>query len=112
MSWLKNALVDLAVTGLVVTATVLDQRWALVLLAIYTPLMLVLKVLPLLPGALPVKPPRLTDDAPSWFYHVLYALNVALLAAFAQWMLAAGWLGIWGLSAAAEARAKQPARKK
>ena len=110
MPWLKNVFVDLAVTALIAAATALDQRWALVLVMIYTPLMLALKVLPLLPGALPVKPPSAADAPPSWFYHALYAANVALLAASAQALLAGGWLLIWVLSTAAEAKAKRPAR--
>lgn len=111
MPQLKNVLVDLIVTVLIGVATVLDQRWALVLVAIYTPLMLVLKVLPLLPGALPVNLLSVADAPPNWVYHVLYAANVALLAAFAHWILASGWLLIWGLSTAAEAKAKRSPRR-
>ncbi|MGI9175149.1 MAG: hypothetical protein ACR2GR_07515 [Rhodothermales bacterium] len=109
MPWLKNVLVDLAVVALITVATVLDQRWALVLVAIYTPLMLVLKVLPLLPGALPVKLPNAADTPPAWFYHALYAANVGLLAAAQQWVLAGGWLLIWVLSGIADVKAKRPA---
>ena len=107
MPWLKNALVDLAVTALIAVATVLDQRWALVLVVAYTPLMLALKVLP---GVLPVEPSLVADAPPTWFYHALYATNVALLAAFAQWVLAGAWLLIWVLSTAAEMKGERPAR--
>ena len=109
MPWLKNVLVDLAVVALITAATVLDQRWAFVLVAIYTPLMLVLKVLPLLPGALPVKLPHAADTPPTWFYHALYVANVGLLATAQQWVLAGGWLLIWILSGIADVKAKRPA---
>jgi hypothetical protein len=110
MKWLRNVVVDLVAT-LVILAWVVQgwdaAGWAV---WVYTPLMLVLKVAALSLGRLLGRANR--GDVPPWFYHFIYAANVALLAYGAQvlasrWVLAAMWVAIWALSVLAARRARQ-----
>ena len=98
MNWIKNVLIDLAVTLLVVLTVAADQKWAWYILVIYTPLMLILKIGALAGrGALAGMKVQ-SSQGPTWIYHVLYAANVILLSVGREWWLAAGWLAIWILS--------------
>lgn len=105
MAWIKNALVDVAVTALVVFASIQHVAWARWLVLGYTGLMLVLKLAALL---LAGTMPKLRQDAssPAWFLHSLYAVNVAAPLLTQWWLVGAGWALIWALSVAAEARTR------
>ncbi len=108
MSWIKNVVVDLAVTLLIALVAAFGLYWAEVVVWIYTPLMLALKVFALFAGRLTaLSKGRGAAEPPPWFFHVLYALNVVLLLIGARWLLAAGWAVIWALSAVQEARQRQ-----
>ena len=97
MSGIKHAIIDILVTLLIVAAVALDLSWARWIVIIYTPLMIVLKLLAVMgPGINMLKGSR--QEPPPWLLHVLYATNVVVLAAGALWYLAAGWLVIWILS--------------
>ena len=103
MTWIKDVLVDLAVTVLIVVAVTQDAVWARWVVLVYTPLMIVLKGVVLLGGSLLT--PK-DGGVPPWFFHLLFATNV-FVAAFDQWWaVAAGWLVIWALSVAAEIRSR------
>ncbi|PSQ68600.1 MAG: hypothetical protein BRD29_03495 [Bacteroidetes bacterium QH_2_67_10] len=113
MKWLRNAVVDIAATLVIVAWVAQNWSWAGWAVWVYTPLMLVLKAAALGLGRLLGRANR--GDVPAWFYHFSYAANVVLLLYGAQfvpgrWGLAAMWGGIWGLSvlAARHARASQP----
>lgn len=122
MDWIKHTLVDVAVTILIVLATTLDLEWARWGVLIYTPLMVILKIVALLGSRALGQLKRKGDGVPPWFYHVLYALNVAFSAGFAVaggggnahqwWVIAGGWALIWVLSIAAELRKGRPAAAK
>lgn len=96
-SGVKHAVVDILVTVLIVAAVTMDLDWARWIILIYTPLILVLKVIAVMgPNmrvlkASPKEPPR-------WLLHVLYAVNVVALGIAAWWYLFAGWFAIWILS--------------
>ena len=98
MTWIKNAVVDLAVTILVVLTVAADQRWAWWILVVYTPLMLLLKVAAVTRRTPPAGIKVRSSEGPAWIYHVLYAANVILLSIGREWWLAAGWVAIWVLS--------------
>lgn len=115
MDWIKNALVDIAVTVLIVLAATMDQSWARWIVLIYTPLMLILKVVAFLGSRSLGQLKQKGSGVPSWFYHALYAVNVlvsgvaAITGARQWWLIAGGWALIWALSAAGEMRSRQPA---
>ena len=114
MKWLRNAVVDIAATLVIVAWVAQNWSWAGWAVWIYTPLMLVLKAAALGLGRLLGRANR--GDVPAWFYHGVYAANVALLVYGAQfagsqsqssrWILAAMWAAIWVLSEAARQRAR------
>ena len=121
MPWIKNVLVDVAATVLIVLVATLDLTWARWIVLIYTPFMLIMKVLVFLGGhSLGQLKPK-GDGVPAWFYHALYAVNVMVTAGYAAvsagattqhwWMLAGGWALIWILSIAAEARMRPVAAR-
>jgi hypothetical protein len=121
MSWIKNALIDIGVTVLIVLTAVLDLTWTRWVVLIYTPLMLIMKIVAFLGSASLGTLQRKSDGVPTWFYHVLYAVNVGVMAGYAYlsagvparhgWMLAAGWALIWILSIAAEVRMRPAAAR-
>lgn len=96
MRWLKNVVVDIAATILVLVTVFGEIEWAYWLLAVYTGFMVIVKIIGLLGPAVKVK--KDAETPPDWFYHVLYAINVAALAYGKYWMLAGGWGLIWILS--------------
>jgi hypothetical protein len=102
MSWIKNALIDIAVTIIIVVYALTSATWGWWIIAIYTPLMLLLKVIALSGAAASVQ--RKADDVPSWFYHVLYGVNLAMLLYASYTNAAIGWAAIWILSAIAESK--------
>lgn len=114
MPWLKSVVLDIVVTVIIVAAAYLDLTWTRWLLLIYTPLMLLLKVFAFFGTTTMSALKRKAVEAPPWFFHLLYALNVGapVLAALhwdrlVWWFIAAGWALIWILSIAVEARLRQ-----
>ena len=96
MSWIKNAIVDIGITILIAAMVLTNLNWIYWVLVIYTGFMVLIKVVGLIGPAIKSK---VTDDTPpNWFYHLLYALNVALLAMGQHVYLLAGWAVIWLLS--------------
>lgn len=95
--WLKEALLDIVVTGVIVLAAIPALPWARRIVLVYTPLMLLLKV-----GALLTAPhlPRTRRSAPEVLFHVLYGINVLVLLVGRWWWMALAWALIWGLSVA------------
>ncbi|ARA93569.1 hypothetical protein AWN76_010625 [Rhodothermaceae bacterium RA] len=105
MRWFKHVLVDVAATGLIVFAALTGAGPARWIVLVYTPLMLVLKVLALfLGGLLHLARPQ-GEAPPPWFLHGLYAVNVVAPLLAQWWLIAAGWALIWLLSALAERKA-------
>jgi hypothetical protein len=109
MTWIKNAIIDVAITAVIVAYALTMATWSWWIIAIYTPLMVLLKVFALSGAASSVQ--RKADDVPSWFYHVLYAANVLLLL-YASFLYAAiGWAAIWILSTIVESKNKPKMKK-
>jgi hypothetical protein len=46
------------------------------------------------------------SDVPPLFFHVIYAINVAVLVVFAWWGLGAQWAAIWIISIGIELRTR------
>jgi|GEM_PF-749044 len=108
MAWIKNAIIDLGVTAVIAVYAFTGATWAWWIIAIYTPLMVLLKVFGLSSAAAAVQ--QKASDVPTWFYHFLFAANVVLLLRAFFYCPAAGWAAIWILSVVAEAR-RRPSKK-
>lgn len=110
MPWLKNILIDLSITILIVLATVFGQEWAGWIVIVYTPVMLVLKFGAFFSGSFLNQFRRADKDVPSWAYHVIYGLNLIFLAVFQWWVTALQWVLIWGLSVGSEMKMRRATR--
>ncbi|MEZ4698217.1 MAG: hypothetical protein R2832_17500 [Rhodothermales bacterium] len=101
MGWLKGVVLDVAIVAVIAIYATSGPSWAWWVIAIYTPFMLLLKLAAyanagkIRPGKPSSKKP---DEAPSWFFHLAYALSVALLAYSGWYLMAGAWLLIWVLS--------------
>lgn len=112
MDWLKNVLIDLAVTVLIAWAVFTNATWARWIILIYTPLMLLLKILAAFSGTLALVNRKSDAVPPGWFFHALYLTNIVLLLIGRWWGLAALWSVIWILSIIAERRNVSSSRAK
>lgn len=106
MTWLKNVVVDIAVTLVIILTThdVLPAgaEW---IVYVYTPFMLALKLISLSSGIKQVNQQQKSDDKPPvWLFHALYAINVAVLLYSQWWWTGAQWALIWAISAYIETK--------
>lgn len=106
MAEIKHAIVDIAITLLIVVAVVTEMEWAWWIIVIYTPIMLLMKIVAVAGsgGFRKLKTSRGTP--PVWLLHVLYGINVVALGLAAWWYLFAGWMLIWILSVIHERRSR------
>lgn len=104
MGWIKNVLLDIAVTVVVAVFVFTSADWAYWVVLVYTPFMLLLKLMAVLSRASSPVKKKVEAAAPAWFFHALYGANVVLLLYANWWMMAIGWAGIWLLSAIQESR--------
>ena len=107
MKWLKDVLLDIAVTILIVLATSGVLPWAQWIVFVYTPFMLAMKVLAFFSHGVTQfarQRQEKKEAPPSLFYHALYATNTALLALYAWWLTALQWALIWLFSYLIERR--------
>ena len=110
MAWLKNVVIDLLVTIVIAVYVFTVADWGYWIIIIYTPLMLLLKIVAVSSGigsAVKRGAKKSSDDVPVWFYHVLYGANLIMLLYANWWVVAVGWAAIWILSAVQEARSSK-----
>lgn len=112
MEWLKSVTIDILVTILIAVFVLTNAVWAKWVILIYTPLMLLLKLLVLGAGSLVQFQKKGTPEAPSLFYHFLYGVNVLLLLIERWWLMVALWAAIWILSIIAKRRESTPVKVK
>lgn len=98
MNWIKNAIVDIVVTALIIYSVFNNITWLNYLIYAYTGIMLLMKVMSYNNETLTRQVKKTADAVPDWFMHVLYAINLGVLAGFQRWYLALGWGAIWLLS--------------
>jgi hypothetical protein len=91
MLWLKNTLVDIAVTIFIGFACWLNSAWMWWIIAVYSILMILAKAAAIR-GEIFVQQSR---PAPDLFFHILYAVDIILLIFAHWWYLVAGWILIW-----------------
>ena len=97
MHWLKDVTVDILVTLFIAVAIWLGEVWLWWVIAVYTLLMIIAKSVVLWGDGFLSRAQK-SQNAPEWFLHLLYGINVALLAYAGWWYLLGGWVVIWILS--------------
>jgi len=95
MKWLKKVILDIVITIIIISTLFFKTLVLKVFLFIYTPIMLIGRILALTGMNIQKKGGA---KAPDWFLHVLYCINVLVLVINRWWILAALWLVIWFLA--------------
>ncbi len=95
MSWLKDVLVDLAATVLIIAAVLTSHTILSGIVWGYTVLLLFVKLFVLFGDSFSNMINKAKTGAPDWFTHLLYALNTGLLLSFQWWYAGACWATIW-----------------
>ncbi|MDX1641709.1 MAG: hypothetical protein R3220_08415 [Balneolaceae bacterium] len=99
MQWLKHITVDLIATIVVAIVVFFEETTVLLyVLYVYTLLMVLARAFTLFNQNFRSITKRKTESAPAWMYHVLYFLNVVFLAYGTYYVVAAGWIFIWGVA--------------
>ena len=106
MGWLKNAVIDIAITVAIAMAVLDMAPWIRWIVYIYPPLTILLKLLALSSTGLKglMQHRRAENEPPNWFYHIIYVLSTGILAFYQWWIWAAGWAVIWVLSVVIDRR--------
>ncbi len=108
MKLLKKIWIDLLVTIIIITSLFIHAPFIKYFLYIYTPLILIGRIIALTGLNLQK---RISGKAPNWLFHLLYAINVLILALNRWWILCILWLLIWILAYIYVARPKTPKKK-
>jgi len=98
MSWLKEVIVDIVATVLIIIAVFINQSILTGIILGYTGLLLITKLLVLFGDGFLNMMNKARTNAPRWFTHMLYAVNTAVLLFFKWWYAGIGWAVIWILS--------------
>jgi len=106
MKWLKNILLDLLITLLILIAVVGRVDWLLVIIIVYSALILLLRVVVLFNADMMHTVYKRMSDTPSWPLHLLYAINVFILSAGQRFRITVLWMLIWLFSWLGERKAK------
>lgn len=111
MKWMKNNLLDLLLTVLILIAVAGNVDWLMVVIIVYSSLVLLLRVVVLFNADMMHMVYKRMPDMPSWPLHLLYAINVFILSAGQQFLIAGLWLLIWLLSWLGERKATSSGAK-
>lgn len=98
MSWLKDVVVDIIATAVIITAVLTSNTILSWLVWGYTGLLLIVKFFVLIGDSFHNLINKAKNEAPEWFSHLLYAINTGMLLAYYWWYAGAGWMLIWGIS--------------
>ena len=98
MSWLKDVIVDIAATVVIIVTVLTGNSIFGGIVWGYTGLLLLAKLIPLLGDGFQYMMKKSKTDAPEWFSHLLYAANTGFLLYFQWWYAGTGWVVIWLLS--------------
>jgi hypothetical protein len=98
MYWIKNAIVDILVTVTIIVAAILHVEWLEYVVTGYTIVLLVAKIVIIAMNQMQTLMKGRITDVPEWASHMLYAINVIVLAVFSWPVTATMWLVIWFLS--------------
>lgn len=98
MSWLKEVIVDIAATILIIIGVFISQPILTGIILGYTGILLVTKLIVYFGDSFLNMMNKSQTNAPDWFTHLLYAINTGVLLTFRWWYAGAGWAVIWVIS--------------
>lgn len=97
MKWIKEVILDVLVTIVILAAVMLKIDWLAVLVVGYSGLILFARTIVVLNKSSNVRK-KISGKAPDWFFHLSYAFNSIFLLANSWWFTGIAWVGIWLLS--------------
>lgn len=107
MKWIKQIVIDLLATVVIALAVFYPNVTLEWVVYIYTGLMATARLFSLFSPNFQAITQRKISDAPVWVHHLLYALNVGILA-FGEWFItAAVWVFIWAVASYVHQRSKK-----
>lgn len=109
MNWIKEVIVDIAATLLILVAVIFTDTWMKWLIWAYSGILLFAKTIILFGDSFLQLINKTKTNAPEWFSHLLYATNTGLFLYARWWYLAGVWAAIWILSYLAERKLKKRA---
>lgn len=112
MNWLREVIVDIAVTIFIIASVLLADPWMKYIIWAYTAIMLLTKGIVLSSDNFMQIVKKSKNSAPEWFAHLLYGTNTFVLLYFTWWYAAAGWALIWFFSFLTQRKLKQRKGKK
>jgi hypothetical protein len=95
---IQDLFVDILVTTAIISAVLLDFDWLTYLIIGYTFFILFLKLMVLISEQLKAITSRSKSLVPDSYYHLLYGVNVLVLAVFGWYFTAVAWIGVWVIS--------------
>lgn len=98
MNWLKDVIVDIIATLLIILMVVSNQYFLEVIILGYTVLLLAVKFVVVVGNDFMRVISNAKSDAPEWFGHLLYGINTLVLLSFQWWYTGVAWAIIWLLS--------------
>lgn len=98
MDWLKTVILDIAVTLMILVAVTTDINGVDTIVVVYTPIMLVLKLVEAFGQGMINNFRPAAPQPPAWFIHLLYGVNTMILLAASWWWTSLQWAAIWMLS--------------
>lgn len=107
MDWLKDSLVDIIVTIIIITAVIAESPWINGVVWGYTGILLFAKAIILFGDNALNLLNKTKTDAPLWFSHLLYGTNTVVLMVFTWWYTGVAWAAIWTLSYLAQRKLEQ-----
>ncbi len=96
MKWVKDALLDIIILGVIVAYTITLNNVLEIILWVYTGFLLIGKILYFYVGFLQSKATK--TQVPDWFNHAVYLISIVLLLLSMNYYLALAWGVIWVLS--------------
>ncbi|HET6568157.1 MAG TPA: hypothetical protein VFG50_09345 [Rhodothermales bacterium] len=106
MHWLKDVVIDIAITLVILAYALWQPQWAWWIVVVYSSLMLLLKGAALSSPLLTGMSTKKGQEVPFWFYHILYAVNVFALLTLRWYVMAGVWAAIWIMSIAADSQSR------
>lgn len=109
MNWLKDAVLDIIIFGIIVAYMITSNNVVEIILWVYTGFLLIGKILYFFIDFLKSK--AVKTNVPNWFYHSIYLLTILLLLISGNYYLTVSWFIVWILSIIANIPKKQIATK-